>query len=212
MNQNEASKFRGLLKVLDVLYMIAVGLISFGFIVVLGITIYLSTQSEAAINQLLKAENTKLTFSIGNTSYQFANEYLQGHLAVDKNLLLIVLMVGLFNLALTLTIVWLARKLIKAFKQDQFFHKNNGNFIESIAWLVLVLGHTFQTMISLIGMLMMKGTNLDQFLLEHNVIASTKYQLLTFDWNTVLIAITIWFIGRAFKYGAFLQEEYDATV
>lgn len=212
MNQTEASKFRGLLKILDIIYLIAISLISLAFALIFALTIYISTQSESTIKKILTASNSKLSMTIAQTKYEFANEYLQNHLIVDKDLLLFVMVTGLFNLALTLAIVWFARKLIQAFKKDQFFHKQNGNYIEVIAWLVLILGHTYQAMVSLIGFLAMQSTQLDSYLIDQHVIESVTHQFMGIDFNIILIAVTIWFIGRAFKYGAYLQEEYDATV
>ncbi|TDM44230.1 DUF2975 domain-containing protein [Macrococcoides goetzii] len=212
MNENSVSRFKGLLKVMDIIYLIGVVLSGIGTLALVGLTILIISVSEGTLNKFLQADYSKVMMSIGGLNYEFTKSFISEHLEVNKGLLISVLIIGILNAVLFLLIMWYARKLIHKFSKNEVFSNNNGKFIGTIAILFLFAGHTYKLMVSMLSMFIDKSLNLSHYLSEADVIRKVSYNLISLDWNIILIAITIWFIGRAFRYGAYLQNEYDATV
>ncbi|WP_414050792.1 hypothetical protein [Macrococcus animalis] len=212
MNVNEVSRFKGLLKVLDIIYLIGTIILGLATIIFIGLTVLVSTLSEDKLLQVLQSDNGSLSLNVGGANYEFAHDFMINNLTIDKTMFIGILIIVILNLVIALIIVWLTRKLIKGFSNNKVFVIQNGKYIESIAIFILVLGHTYNVLVSMLGIFINKMTNLSNVLIDQGIISNVNYSIFSIDWNIVLIAITIWFIGRAFKYGAFLQDEYDATV
>lgn len=123
-----------------------------------------------------------------------------------------ILIISILNAVIFLLMIWFARKLINAFSKNVVFSNRNGKFIETIAILFIFIRHSYQLMITMIGLFIDKSLNLSHYLMDTDVISKVSYNLFNLDWNVILVAVTIWFIGRAFRYGVYLQDEYDATV
>ncbi|MDJ1153976.1 hypothetical protein QNJ25_08585 [Macrococcus caseolyticus] len=58
MNKNSVSRFKGLLKVMDIIYLIGVVLAAVGTVVLAGLTIFISALSEKTLNKFLQADNS----------------------------------------------------------------------------------------------------------------------------------------------------------
>lgn len=212
MNENSVGRFKGLLKVMDIIYLIGIVLAAIGTVVLAGLTILISTLSEETLNKFLQADNSKIMLSIGGVDYEFTKSFIGEQLAVNKGLLISLLIIAILNAVIFLLMMWFARKLIHAFSKNEVFSNRNGKFIETIAILFIFVGYSYKMMVTLISVFIDKSLNLSHYLIDTDVINKVSYNLFNLDWNVILIAVTIWFIGRAFRYGAYLQGEYDATV
>lgn len=62
--------------------------------------------------------------------------------------------------------------------------------------------------------LMMQTFAVAEISSELNSQLSFSFDELTLDFNLMILfsGVIIWILARVFKYGAFLQDEYDATV
>lgn len=109
-------------------------------------------------------------------------------------------------------IVFFVRKLLKSLKEGEIFTVKNSRFIEWIGYSFIVLSLLLKS----IQALMLYG--FDQMFqltatLKHSAaIQGVSYEFFGVHWSLLFGGIILWIIGRVFKYGAFLQEEYDATV
>lgn len=212
MNGNEVSRFKGLLKVLNIVYLIGIILTGLSTLLLIGLTIFISILSESDLNKFFKADNAKVSLKIGGIDYQFTKSYIANNFDVNKDLLIGILLVTVLNTILVLLIMWFAKKLVNAFSSHQIFLKQNGTYIETIAILFLIVGHLYKLMVSMLGSYIDQSMNLSNYLIGEGIVSKVTYHLFNIDFGIILIAVTIWLIGRAFKYGAFLQDEYDATV
>ncbi|WP_414044890.1 DUF2975 domain-containing protein [Macrococcus equi] len=212
MEKNEVTQFKGLLKVLDIVYLIMTVSLGFVTLILLALTTFVTFQSKEDLKKILTAENAKTSIELSGVKYQFKPEYLEKYSEVDKEMLVALIIVAILSVIIAMIIVWFARKLIRNFKINQIFTKNNGNYIEAIAIMILVVGHISKVLSSMVGIFINKSFHFGEYLINNGAISSVGYKMFSIDWTLILISLTIWFIGRAFKYGAFLQEEYNETV
>lgn len=212
MNVNEVSRFKGLLKVLNIVYLIGIVLTGLSTALLAGLTIFISTLSERRLKDFLTADNSRISLDIGGMDYQFTNSYIAQHLEVNKGMLCDILILAVLIAILVFFIMWFARKLVQSFSNNQVFVHRNGTYIEIIAILFLIGGHVYQLLVSLYTAYIDKAMDLSTYLMNKGVVDEVSHHYFNINFSIILIAVTIWLIGRAFKYGAFLQDEYDATV
>ncbi|MFJ7951717.1 DUF2975 domain-containing protein [Lysinibacillus sp. NPDC096418] len=120
--------------------------------------------------------------------------------------------VATIYMGILLFIVVQVRRLLGSLSGGDIFTKANSKKIEWIAYSILLLSLTvgvFHTYISYtIGHLV----HLDTLLLSTDWVAGVNYQFSGINWTLLFTGLIIWTIARIFRYGAFLQDEYDATV
>lgn len=129
-----------------------------------------------------------------------------------KNDVAKLIVVATIYMGIILFIVVQVRKLLGSLSRGIIFTIANGKKIEWIAYSILLLSLTvgvFRTYISYtVGHL----THLDKLLLSSDWVAGVNYQFSGINWTLLFTGLIIWTIARVFRYGAFLQDEYDATV
>ncbi|MEK5231710.1 hypothetical protein MHB42_08010 [Lysinibacillus sp. FSL K6-0232] len=52
---------------------------------------------------------------------------------------------------------------------------------------------------------------LESLFVKTDIIKGISYHFTGINWTLLLCSLVIWTIARIFRYGAFLQDEYDAT-
>lgn len=212
MKNNEVSKFRGLLKFLNVIYFVGFIVINCLNLLLIGLTVIISITSQEKLNQFIKNDSIDISMSIKGIKYHFSHDYVVNHFSVDKKMFVSLLLVTIINMLLLTLIIWQARKLIKNFSQNKIFIVANGKCIEVIAILFLILSFAYQFLQSILSIFINSSSSLSNYLSDEGIIKGISYDIFSFDFNFILVSLTIWFIGKAFRYGAFLQDEYDATV
>lgn len=212
MESNEVTKFRGLLKVLDILYLVMIVFGGLAIAVLTALAIFVGTHSEPDFTRYLSIDNTKISYNVLGVNYHFTPEYIAKNVVVDKEMFFALLLTSILTLAIGMTILWFARKLINNFKNNHIFTVDNGKYIEFLAILFLVIGHLASVVRAMTSIFMDKTFKIGEFLTNNGVTSGVGYNMFNLDFTVVLFALTIWFIGRAFKFGAFLQDEYNGTV
>ena len=102
-------------------------------------------------------------------------------------------------------------------KQGHFFDTNNSRYIEYVGYSIIVLSLWY-------GVQELAGSYVRVNFFESNpeileslsstAIEAGSFLSYTFSIDIVMlfIGVLVWIIGRVFKYGTYLQEEYDQTV
>ena len=106
------------------------------------------------------------------------------------------------------------RKWLKNVSRGQIFTDKNANIIILISYCFIVLG-VFEAFIELASNFMVYnflGQNAKLYALIDKDIETFADFFFNFNFTLILAGIVIWIIGNVFKYGAFLQNEFDYTV
>ena len=102
--------------------------------------------------------------------------------------------------------------MLKAIKKEEIFSVANSKRMEYIGYTVVVLSITIHSLQAYSVQAISKLFQLNVLIDQTTWIKSASYQIFDIHWSMLLCGLVIWTIGRIFKYGSFLQEEYDATV
>lgn len=102
--------------------------------------------------------------------------------------------------------------MLKSIRNNQIFTMKNSKYIEWISYGIILMSFLLQPiqmgMLSLVSELF----QLTNILNDSEWIQSISYHYFDIHWTLLFSGMIIWIIGRTFKYGAFLQEEFDATL
>ena len=109
-------------------------------------------------------------------------------------------------------IVFLVKNMLKAITKEEVFSVANSKRMEYIGYTVVVLSVTIYSLQAYSVHAISELFQLNVLIEQTTWIESVSYQLFDIHWSMLLCGLVIWTIGRIFKYGSFLQEEYDATV
>ncbi|MFB7156427.1 DUF2975 domain-containing protein [Lysinibacillus sp. NPDC056232] len=114
-------------------------------------------------------------------------------------------------IGLLLFIVVQVRNLLINLSKGIIFSEKNSRKIEWIAYTVVVLGLTVDTFRTYIAYTVIEQTKLGELLVGTGLVKGISFHFAGINWTLLLCGLVIWTIARVFRYGAFLQDEYDAT-
>ena len=103
------------------------------------------------------------------------------------------------------------RNILNNLSKGIIFSLDNSKKIERIAYCVIVLSLTVNAFRTYIVYLMMQPFKLESLFVQTDFITGISYHFTNINWTLLLCGLVIWTIARIFRYGAFLQDEYDAT-
>lgn len=114
-------------------------------------------------------------------------------------------------IALLLFIVVQVRNVLSNLSKGIIFSEKNSRKIEWIAYAIVFLSLTVGAFRTYVVYTIFEQFKLAELLVDTGLIKGVAYQFTGVNWTLLLCGLVIWTIARVFRYGAFLQDEYDAT-
>ncbi|PFZ05999.1 hypothetical protein COL60_22235 [Bacillus pseudomycoides] len=200
MNQSkDYIGFEKAIKLFQVLFNIFYWIVISGMFLVLGMMI---GGIFVPLHTLLDILTVKgATFSVGfyHSSYQIDVNHIQ-HTKI-RTLIINACIIGEVILTILLFITVQIKRILQFTRNKQPFSKNCIKHIQYLAYGVII----YSFIIGLLG-------NIWDFSLVRTLQLSTTVISLNFNFDMMIMGFLILFLSHIFKYGAYLQEEYDSTL
>lgn len=204
-------RFQLFLKVLSICFFIM--LIGMA-ISIIGLFVLMGFIGISSVETILNAlDKGTISASIHLNGLELAlSEQVTSALQYDKQLLLALLLLLLLYICIIFSITFFVWKLLKSMKEGQIFTPANSKRIEWISYGFILISLSIQTIHAFTYYTFDKLFQLNQFFHSSNWIASVSYEFFGIHWSLLFSGLIIWIIARIFKYGSFLQDEFDATL
>ncbi|WP_020007639.1 DUF2975 domain-containing protein [Salinicoccus albus] len=179
--------------------------------IVAGVVLFFIPQE--TINGLLTRIPAEVSYEANGVSLQITDSFIES-LTLEKLPIFYVLLASFINVGVATFIIFLVNRWLHNLKSGDVFAQKNSRFIESIGFAFVALGF-----LSGLGDLAMQhlmnsvlGSAEEIFEMTNKFIYSGNSLNYSIDLTLLFTGLLIWIIGRVFKYGTFLQNEFDATV
>ncbi|MEB6239916.1 DUF2975 domain-containing protein [Staphylococcus xylosus] len=214
MKKINNKRFNLLVKSLIILSTIILIMTSLSILpILIGIIGLLVIPTSFINNQIAKADEEFWIDSFGLTKNTVA-QYNLSDITFSKPPVILVLLLIVILIILYIVIIAQVRKWLKNVSNGQIFTYKNANTITFIAYYFLVLG-VFESVINLASNFVIYSFldyNSKLYALVDKNIESVGDFIYDFNFTLIFAGIIIWIISYVFKYGAFLQDEFDHTV
>ena len=181
--------------------------------IIIAIIALLIIPSSFINSQLDKANKPFWVDSLGLNSHEIAKHDLNS-ITFPKPSVILMLLLIIVLIAIYILVIAYVRKWLKNVSKGQIFTDKNANIIILISYCFIALG-VFEAFIELASNFMVYnflGQNAKLYALIDKDIETFADFFFNFNFTLILAGIVIWIIGNVFKYGAFLQDEFDYTV
>lgn len=214
MSTIKSKHFSILVKTLTILATIALVLTSLSMLpIIIAIIALLIIPSSFINSQLDKANKPFWVDLLGLNSHEITKHDLNS-ITFPKPSVILMLLLIIVLIAIYILVITYVRKWLKNVSRGQIFTDKNANIIILISYCFIVLG-VFEAFIELASNFMVYnflGQNAKLYALIDKDIETFADFFFNFNFTLILAGIVIWIIGNVFKYGAFLQDEFDYTV
>lgn len=214
MKKIKNKRFNLIVKSLIILSTILLALTSLSILPILIAIIALLIIPTSFINeQIGKVDESFLKDSFDLTKGEAAKYHLSD-ITFSKPPVLLVLALCILLMILYIVIIFQVRKWLKNVSEGNIFTYKNAKTIAFIAYSFLILG-VFESIINLANNFVIYsfiGYNSKLYDLADKDISSVGDFIYDFNFTLIFAGIIIWIISYVFKYGAFLQDEFDHTV
>lgn len=153
------------------------------------------------------------SFEGNGFSFVFTEDVL-AYINPDKTMMMLVLLVGLLSLLVILFIMILVNRWLSNLRKGQILTIENSRYIEYIGYSFVVFAiieMLTKFMMSMFIKSSLAISELPSDFLEFFNIENTAVNI-NINLVPVFAGILIWMIAKSLKYGAYLKDEYDATV
>ena len=204
-------EFQAVIKGLHILFTILFFMVCLSILIFIGLSIIVGfVPAETITNVIGKGQ---LSASVNLTGLNIdLDSSATNDFVYDKSTVLWLFIIALLNMGMIGFIVFLVKNMLKAITKEEVFSVANSKRMEYIGYTVVVLSVTIHSLQAYSVHAISKLFQLNVLIEQTTWIESVSYQLFDIHWSMLLCGLVIWTIGRIFKYGSFLQEEYDATV
>lgn len=207
----QTKQFNRFINVVFILFTITIICCLLGLGVLLALTIGIWSVSNETIQSFLELGTVKIAIQLEGLNIQF-NESIVHSSAISKSHLMNLILPLVGYLLLVTLLLWFIRNILKNISHGIFFSKQNSQLMEWSSYVILLLSLLVHTFHAIIIFHLAKIIQLEALFAETIWVDSVQYQFFNLNWTLLLSGIIIFIIARIFRHGAFLQEEYDATV
>lgn len=204
-------EFQGLLKTLHVIFSIVLVLSGIAMVLFLILAVAAAAIPEQSVARWVAEGSLSASMQINGIRILF-EEAVVSRMDYDKGLMLALLVIAFLYVGLIFFISLLVKRFVKSSMSDAFFDIKNSKRIEWVAYCFVVMGLTLNSVKAFVMYTTSQLLQLDALIQQTSWIDRVSYHFFEIQWSILLCGLVIWTIGRIFRYGAFLQEEYDATV
>lgn len=204
-------RFKTFISVLYVISYIFLGIFAFMTLCVIGGSIAIPFLPLDQISNWLQTAPIETTYQGTGLSVQITDELIETVSITRSSLFLLAGSTLLVALNFT-AITYFVNRWLKNMKSADIFTEQNSKMIEYVAYAFVVLAF-IQGLV---------GLAFQHFIYESLVVTNAVEEIYSFiqgggyDYSfsivTLFSGVFIWIIAKVFKYGAFLQYEYDQTV
>ncbi|WP_341636992.1 DUF2975 domain-containing protein [Staphylococcus casei] len=166
------------------------------------------------INDQIAKVDEKFMIDSFDLTKSTAAQYNLSDITFSKPPVILVLFLIIILIILYILIIAQVRKWLKNVSNGQIFTYKNASTIAFIAYCFLILG-VFKSVINLASNFVIYSFldyNSKLYALVDKNIESVGDFIYDFNFTLIFAGIIIWIISYVFKYGAFLQDEFDYTV
>lgn len=211
MEQNIQSKeFQFLTKGLRTIF----SMIMMCFIIVLfvmgALIIGMAFISENTVNSFLENASISTALTIEGIEIQLA-DLVANNINYEKMPMISLIALAMIYVGILLFVVWQIRNLLGNLSKGVIFTMANSKRIERVAYCVVVLSLTIGAFRTYIAYTVIQQLQLSTLIAGTDWITGIQYHFSSINWTLLFCGLVIWAIARVFRYGGFLQEEYDAT-
>ncbi|MFT9816785.1 DUF2975 domain-containing protein [Lysinibacillus sp. NPDC056185] len=199
------------LRILNILLIATMVIIASCILLLFGLLVVALTVSGEKINKLVLDSNIDISFKFNGLTV-FLNKDIMNNFVYDKSETIVLILFSMIFTLIVMSIFILLWKFVKSVIVGDVFTLKNSKRIELVAYSLLILSFLSNTIQAYIV-----STLLHMFLNNNELdniewIQSVSFRFFDINWSILLCSFIVWTIGRIFRYGSFLQEEYDATV
>ncbi|MEY9971187.1 hypothetical protein ABH966_001553 [Lysinibacillus sp. RC46] len=199
------------LRILNILLIATIVIIASCILLLFGLLVVALTVSGEKINKLVLDSNIDISFKFNGLTV-FFNKDIMSNFVYDKSETIVLILLSMIFTLIVMSIFILLWKFVKSVIVGDVFTLRNSKRIELVAYSLLILSFLSNTVQAYIV-----STLLHMFLNNNELdniewIQSVSFRFFDINWSILLCSFIVWTIGRIFRYGSFLQEEYDATV
>jgi hypothetical protein len=206
-------RFKSMVKILYVLSYIPLALLALGLLATLAGIIAIPLLPLDRIEARLTQLPITGTYETTGLTLEVTEAYLET-ITLDQTAILLWLSSQFFYITAIALIIFFINRWLHNLTKGYIFTLRNSRFIEFAAYTLMVL-----TLIDALTNLAFQNLLLQTFSLaeiasELNEQLVFNFERMNIDFNLMILfsGIIIWILAKVFKYGAFLQDEYDATV
>lgn len=212
MNQSLAIRnIKMSLRILNVLLIATIVIISSCILLLFGLFVVALTVSGEKISKLVLDSNIDISFEFNGITV-FLNKDIMSNFVYDKSETIILILLSMIFTLIVMSIFILLWKFVESVIVGDVFTLRNSKRIELVAYSLLILSFLSNTvqayLVSTVVHMFLNNNELDNI----EWIQSVSFRFFDINWSILLCSFIVWTIGRIFRYGSFLQEEYDATV
>lgn len=206
----QSKEFRLLTKGLRTIFTILMVLMIFALtmIGVLLVAVFIVTEKE--VHNILVHGQIAASIHLGGLKIELANQVANDFHFSKWNVLKLLFTATIY-IALLLFIVVQVRNVLSNLSKGIIFSGTNSRKMEWIAYAIVFLSLTVGAFRTYVTYTIFEQFKLAELLVETGLIKGVAYQFTGVNWTLLLCGLVIWTIARVFRYGAFLQDEYDAT-
>lgn len=206
-------KFKTFVTTAYVISFIVLALSAIALLATIFASVVLFFIPQETINTMLTRIPAEISYEADGVSLQVTESFIES-LTLEKLPIFYVLLAALINVSVATFIIFMINRWLRNLKNGDVFAQRNSRFIEIIGFAFIALG--FLKGLGNIAMQSLMNSILGSAdeLLEttHSFIYSGNSLDYGIDLTMLFTGVLIWIIGRVFKYGTFLQNEYDATI
>lgn len=206
----QSKEFRFLTKGLRSIFTIIMVLIIFVLTMIGALIAGVLFVPENSVNDFLVQGNITASVQFEGMEMELADKVTENIQYTKMNVVKLLFAVTIY-LGLLLFIIVQVRSLLSNLSKGIIFSEKNSRKMEWIAYTVVLLGLTVDTFRTYIAYTVTEQTKLGELLVGTGLIKGISFHFAGINWTLLLCGFVIWTIARVFRYGAFLQDEYDAT-
>ncbi|HIV81381.1 MAG TPA: DUF2975 domain-containing protein [Candidatus Salinicoccus merdavium] len=153
------------------------------------------------------------TYESTGLTLEITEAYLET-ISLDQTAIMLVLVSQFFYLIAVALILFFINRWLHNLKHGDIFTLKNSRFIELAGYTLMIFTIIDALAKLAVQNLMMQTFSVMEISAELNEQFTFSFDQLSLDFNLMILfsGVIIWILAKVFKYGAFLQEEYDATV
>lgn len=203
-------RFKALVSVMYVISLIALILVGIATLATLVASFILIMVPVDSLMNILSSIPANFTFEGEGFSLAITDDLLSS-VTVDKTLLVITAFVSTLSVVPMFLIIYFLNRWLNNLRKGDILVPKNSKYIEYIGYSFVLLS-LMETLLTYFSSTLVSNalamSSLPVEVAEFLNIDST----VSFNFITIFAGILIWIIAKTMQYGAFLQDEYDATV
>lgn len=206
----QSKEFRWMTKGLRTVFTIIMVVMIFALTMLAIFMVGAMVVSEQQVNHLLAKGSVTAAVQLEGLEMKLA-DHVTRDIHYSKKDVVTFLFTATIYIAILLIIIVQVRNILSNLSKGIIFSLANSKKMERIAYCVMVLSLTVNAFRTYTVYLIMQQFQLESRFVESGLIKGISYHFTGIHWTLLLCGVVIWIIARIFRYGAFLQDEYDAT-